>query len=75
MVIDQTGTVYRRVAAFRGIWQAFPEKTGYRVLASLVALPLVETLAARVYRLFARLPPHLPGRKPGCNGGICRVDR
>jgi predicted DCC family thiol-disulfide oxidoreductase YuxK len=73
--IDQSGTVYRGVAAFRAIWQAFPEKTAYRVLARLVGLPLVEPLAGRAYRLFARLRPHLPGRKPGCDGGSCRLDR
>lgn len=73
--IDQAGTVFRGVAAFRAIWQAFPEKTGYRVMGRLVGLPLVEPLAGVAYRLFARLRPHLPGRKAGCDSGSCRIDR
>ena len=67
--IDRAGTVYRGVAAFRAIWQAFPEKTGYRVMGRLIGLPLVEPLAGMAYRLFARLRPHLPGRKAGCDDG------
>ena len=58
--IDQAGTVYRGVAAFRAIWQAFPEKPAYRILGWLVGLPLVAPLAGQIYRLFARLRPHLP---------------
>lgn len=73
--IDRAGTVYRGVAAFRAIWQAFPEKTGYRVMGRLVGLPLVEPVATQAYRLFARLRPHLPGRKADCDGGSCRIDR
>ena len=73
--IDQAGTVYRGVAAFRAIWQAFPEKTAYRLMARLVGMPLVEPVAAGAYRMFARLRPHLPGRKAGCDDGSCRLDR
>jgi predicted DCC family thiol-disulfide oxidoreductase YuxK len=73
--IDQAGTVYRGVAAFRAIWRAFPEKTAYRVLGWLIGLPLIEPLAGIAYRLFARLRPHLPGRKAGCDSGSCRIDR
>jgi predicted DCC family thiol-disulfide oxidoreductase YuxK len=71
--IDQAGTVYRGVAAFRAIWQAFPERGLYRIMGRLVGLPLVEPLAAWFYRLFARLRPHLPGRKRSCNSGSCRI--
>jgi len=73
--IDQAGKVYRGVGAFRAIWQAFPEKPAYRILVWLVGLPLVEPFAGQIYRLFARLRPHLPGRKLDCNGGSCRIDR
>ena len=73
--IDQAGTVYRGVAAFRAIWQAFPEKAAYRLMARLVGLPLVEPLAGWAYRLFARLRPHLPGRRPGCDQDTCGLDR
>ena len=72
--IDRAGTVYRGVAAFRAIWQAFPEKIVYRIMGRLVGLPLVEPLASWAYRLFARLRPHLPGRKQNCDRGICRID-
>ena len=73
--IDRAGTVYRGVAAFRAIWQAFPKKTTYRFMARLLGLPLVEPLADVAYRLFARLRPHLPGRKAGCDSGSCWLDR
>jgi predicted DCC family thiol-disulfide oxidoreductase YuxK len=73
--IDQAGTVYRGVAAFRAIWQAFPEKIVYRAMGRLVGLPLAGRLAAMAYRIFARLRRHLPGRKSGCDQGICRIDR
>ena len=71
--IDQAGTVYRGVAAFRAIWQAFPETVVYRLMGQLVGLPLVEPLAAWVYRLFARLRPHLPGRKQSCDSDSCGI--
>jgi predicted DCC family thiol-disulfide oxidoreductase YuxK len=73
--IDREGTVYRGVAAFRAIWLAFPEKTVYRFMARLVGLPLVEPLARQAYRLFARLRPHLPGRKSDCEDDRCRIDK
>ena len=71
--IDQAGNVYRGVAAFRAIWQAFPENPGYRVMGWLIGLPLVDPLAGVAYRIFARLRPHLPGRKAGCDSGSCRI--
>jgi predicted DCC family thiol-disulfide oxidoreductase YuxK len=71
--IDQAGQIYRGVEAFRAIWQAFPDSTGYRALATVVALPVINPLARLGYRLFARVRPRLPGRKPGCDEGTCRV--
>ncbi|MDT8442285.1 MAG: DUF393 domain-containing protein [Desulfuromonadales bacterium] len=73
--IDQDGTVYRGVAAFRAIWLAFPDKAAYRVMSGLFALPLLEPLAQRAYRLFARLRPHLPGRKQACEQDRCGTSR
>lgn len=73
--IDQDGMVYRGVAAFRAIWQAFPDKTAYRFMSRLVALPLIEPLAQHGYRLFARLRPHLPGRKRACEQDRCGLPR
>jgi len=73
--IDQAGQIYRGVAAFRAIWQAFPDSIGYRTLATLVSLPVINPLARLGYRVFARLRPHLPGRREHCDTGTCRIGR
>lgn len=73
--IDRSGAVYRGVDAFRAIWQAFPDAAGYRTLAALIALPLINPLARLGYRGFARLRPYLPGRKGQCVEGICQCGK
>ena len=73
--IDQEGTVYRGVEAFRAIWLAFSDRLIYRVMASLITLPLIDPCARLGYRLFARLRPHLPRRGGDCDAGTCRFDR
>jgi len=73
--IDQAGQIYRGVEAFRVIWQAFPDSTGYRTLATLVALPVINPLARFGYRVFARLRPFLPGRRAACAAGTCQIGR
>ena len=74
-VIDHGGTVYRGVDAFRAIWQAFPEVRWFRLLAGLVALPVINPLARFGYRVFARLRPYLPKRRATCATGNCRIGR
>ena len=73
--IDQAGTVYRGVAAFRAIWLAFPDVPHYRWLAVLLQLPLINPCARLGYRLFARFRAHLPGRRDACAVGTCRIGR
>ncbi|MRR54742.1 MAG: DUF393 domain-containing protein [Deltaproteobacteria bacterium] len=68
--IDRCGTVFRGVAAFQAIWQAFPGETWFRLLAVLTDLPLVRPLARLAYRIFARLRRYLPKRK-----AVCRIGR
>lgn len=74
-VIDRGGTVYRGVDAFRAIWQAFPNVRRFRLLAGLVALPVINPLARLGYRVFARLRPYLPKRRATCATGSCRIGR
>ena len=73
--IDQAGTVYRGVAAFRAIWLAFPEVPLYRLMAVLLQLPLINPCARLGYRLFARFRTHLPGRRHACAVGACGTGR
>jgi predicted DCC family thiol-disulfide oxidoreductase YuxK len=73
--IDDCGETYRGVEAFRAIWQAFPDSTGYRLLSAVVALPLINPLARIGYRGFARLRPHLPGRRNDCTESACRTGK
>jgi predicted DCC family thiol-disulfide oxidoreductase YuxK len=74
-VIDHGGTVYRGVDAFRSIWQSFPDVRRFRLLAGLIALPVVNPLARLGYRVFARLCPYLPKRRATCATGSCRIGR
>jgi len=69
-VIDARGTLYRNIAAFQVIWRAFPDRPFYRLLISLLDLPLVNPLARCGYRLFARLRRYLPKRR-ACAHGLC----
>ena len=71
--IDRQGTVYRGVDAFWAIWQAFPESFLFRVLGTLVSLPLLRLLARVGYRVFARIRPFLPKSPSGCTSGSCRI--
>lgn len=70
-VIDRNGAIYRNVAAFQAIWLAFPAAPFYRLLATLVDLPLLHPLARYGYRCFARLRRYLPQRR-ACASGVCR---
>jgi len=74
-VIDREGRVYRGVDAFRAIWLAFPESVLFRLLATLIALPVIRPLARLGYRIFARLRPYLPKRRAVCATGQCRIGR
>jgi predicted DCC family thiol-disulfide oxidoreductase YuxK len=69
-VIDARGTIYRNIAAFQVIWQAFPAIPLYCFLAAVFALPLLNPLARGGYRLFARLRRYLPQRR-ACASGVC----
>ena len=70
-VIDRSGTIYRNIAAFQVIWLAFPASAFYRLLATLLSLPILNPLARWGYRGFARLRRYLPQRKD-CASGVCR---
>lgn len=72
--IDREGQVYRGVEAFRAIWRAFPASKWYGLLATLVALPGVNSLARLAYRSFARIRKYLPenhdrGKDSTCQSG------
>jgi predicted DCC family thiol-disulfide oxidoreductase YuxK len=70
-VIDRSGTVYCGVSAFWAIWRAFPENPWYRLLATVIMLPVVNFVARLFYRGFARIRPLLPKRH-GCDSGVCK---
>lgn len=70
--IDSAGRVYRGVGAFQAIWQAFPLLSVYRLMGSIISLPLVDQVARLSYKAFARIRPFLPKRKSSCSNGICR---
>lgn len=69
-VVDADGTIYRNIAAFQVIWQAFPLSRLYRFLSLLFDVPLFTPLARCGYRLFARLRRYLPKRR-SCARGVC----
>lgn len=73
--IDHNDKVYRGVEAFRAIWLAFPDRMAYRLLATVVAWPVVNPVARLVYRWFARVRPRLSGRKSQCADQVCGVGR
>lgn len=73
-VIDREGVVYTGVAAFRAIWQAFPDAPLYRFAAAFLGLPLVNPVARLCYRGFAAVRPYFPGASR-CEGGSCRIGR
>lgn len=70
--IDSAGRLYRGVGAFRAIWQAFPAHSVYRLLGSIISLPLIDPLARLSYKLFAKIRPFLPKRASTCDSGVCR---
>lgn len=72
--IDSQGRIYRGVEAFRAIWQAFPSSPLYRLLATLVTLPLLSPLARLAYRGFASARRFLPKKRAACDG-VCRLHR
>lgn len=71
--IDAQGRVYRGVASFWAIWQAFPNSTFFGLLGRLINLPVINPLARRGYRIFARLRPYLPKRRRDCASDSCRI--
>jgi predicted DCC family thiol-disulfide oxidoreductase YuxK len=71
--IDSEGRVYRGVAAFWAIWNAFPDSAGYRLLSTVIALPGINLLARLAYRGFARIRKYLPKRHGVCESGSCRI--
>lgn len=73
-VIDRRGLIYRGVDAFWAIWQAFPDSTLYRVLCTVISLPLVNPVAHLLYKGFARIRPYLP-KKTDCDKGSCNIGR
>lgn len=72
-VIDGAGVVYRGVDAFPVIWQAFPGFR-YRLLARLIGLPGIRSLARSGYVLFARFRHYLPGRAVACDADTCHPE-
>jgi predicted DCC family thiol-disulfide oxidoreductase YuxK len=73
--IDREGRVFRGVEAFRAIWLAFPDSPLYRLLARLVDLPVVNSLARLIYRIVARNRKYLPKERDECPDGTCRRGR
>ena len=73
-VIDRGGHIYRGVAAFWAIWQAFPNAISYRFMSMIITAPLLNPVARLLYRGFARIRPYLPKRH-NCNSGTCYVDQ
>jgi predicted DCC family thiol-disulfide oxidoreductase YuxK len=71
--IDRQGRIYRGVEAFRAIWMAFPSSTRYRLFAVLADLPVVNSLARLIYRLFARNRKFLPKYRGACRNGKCGI--
>ena len=71
--IDRDGKVYRGVEALRALWQAFPTSTWYMILAFLIFLPGVNSLARFCYRLFARMRRFLPRHRNACGSGSCQT--
>lgn len=62
--IDETGTLYRGVDAFRAIWQALSPSAWYSLLGFLIGLPVIHSAAGLVYRAVAGTRRHLPGSGP-----------
>jgi predicted DCC family thiol-disulfide oxidoreductase YuxK len=73
--IDQAGTVYTGIEAFRAIWQAFPSSTLFGLLGTLINLPLINPLARLCYRGFAHIRRYLPKKTGGCSDGSCRIGK
>ncbi len=72
--VDRNNVVYRGVAAFQAIWQAFPDSALYGTLKSVTAFPLINPIARLLYSCFARIRPYLPKRH-NCINGTCRIDK
>ena len=72
-VRDAQGSWYLAVEGFRAIWQAYPPKSLWGMLARLVSLPGVDRLARLGYRIFARYRHLLPKREKSCPDGTCPV--
>ena len=73
-VIDQKGETYKGVAAFWAIWQAFPARTIYGLLGTIITLPVVNPMARLAYKGFAAIRPFLPKRH-SCDSGTCQIGK
>lgn len=70
--IDRKKRIYRGVAAFQAIWQAFPASSRYGLFGTLIDLPGVNLLARLAYWGFARVRKFLPENSAACTDGTCR---
>ncbi len=68
-VKEGDGTIHTGVEAFLALWRFFPE---YSLLRKLISFPLIKPLAKLGYICFAKLRPHLPGRKENCDDDVCK---
>ena len=73
-VIDSGNRIYRGVDAFWAIWQAFPNAARYRIVAGIITMPVINSLARLLYTIFARIRPYLPKRH-SCSNASCRIDK
>lgn len=67
--IDRDGTVIRGLAVFRRLYGAM----GMGWLWAPTGWPVLRPIFDVIYRIFAKVRPHLPGRKRCAPGGACRV--
>jgi predicted DCC family thiol-disulfide oxidoreductase YuxK len=68
---EQTGKMLFGIDAFVGMWECVP---GFRWLARLTRLPVLNWFARLGYVFFAWIRPKLPKKKrPACDTGRCDV--
>lgn len=73
-VRDADGQYYTGVDAFLQIWQAYPERSIYRLFGAFLDLPGIRLLARAGYALFARYRYLLPKRKDPCASDSCNLN-
>lgn len=67
---EQTGTMLIGVDALIGMWECVP---GFRWLAAVTRLPVLNWFARMGYSVFAWVRPKLPKKKRACESGRCAV--